>query len=124
MRTLSIALLCGALWTPAAQGAADEPVASAAAQDFDARVFAGVAAQAEALPDVRSLVALRRGRVAFEYHRSGQDRVLHKRAIDRIRVSIQIEQPPSAMHGRSHIAQVAEQEFAGKVRRCGPGRPR
>jgi CubicO group peptidase (beta-lactamase class C family) len=74
MRTLSIALLCGALWTPAAQGAADEPVASAAAQDFDARVFAGVAAQAEALPDVRSLVALRRGRVAFEYHRSGQDR--------------------------------------------------
>ena len=47
-------------------------VASAAEQAFDARVFAGLAAQAEALPDVRSLVLLRRGRVAFEYQRTGQ----------------------------------------------------
>ena len=69
---LSIALLCTALFAPAARGATDAAVASAAEQAFDARVFAGLAAQAEALPDVRSLVVLRRGRVAFEYQRTGQ----------------------------------------------------
>lgn len=74
MRTLSIALLCAALIASQARAAADEPVASPAEQAFDARVFAGLAAQAEALPDLRSLVVLRLGRMAFEYHRSGQDR--------------------------------------------------
>jgi CubicO group peptidase (beta-lactamase class C family) len=75
MRTLTIVLLCAVLSIKVVHGAVDEPVASSAEQAFDARVFGGLAAQAEALNDLRSLVLLRRGRVAFEYHRGGQDRV-------------------------------------------------
>lgn len=74
MRCLSIALLCAALCAPPAWAADDEPLASAGEQAFDAQVFAGLAARAEALPDLRSVVVLRRGRVAFEYWRSDQDR--------------------------------------------------
>ena len=72
MRLLSIILLCTSLALPAA--AQDAPAPSAAEQAFDARVFAGLPAQAEALADIRALVVLRRGRVAFEYHRGGQER--------------------------------------------------
>jgi CubicO group peptidase (beta-lactamase class C family) len=69
MRLLSISLLCTALALPAA--AHDESQPSPNEQAFDARVFAGLQVQAEALTDIRALVVLRRGRVAFEYHRGG-----------------------------------------------------
>ncbi len=47
------------------------PAPSAADQAFDIKAFAGLGHIAEALPDIRSVVVIRRGRVAFEYHRSG-----------------------------------------------------
>jgi CubicO group peptidase (beta-lactamase class C family) len=51
--------------------AQDAPPPSAAERAFDAEVFAGLQARAEALVDIRGLVVLRRGRVAFEYQRGG-----------------------------------------------------
>jgi CubicO group peptidase (beta-lactamase class C family) len=54
-----------------AVSAPDWPASSAAEQAFDAKTFAGLGASAEALPDIRGVVVIRRGRVAFEYHRSG-----------------------------------------------------
>jgi CubicO group peptidase (beta-lactamase class C family) len=65
------ALLCTALAAPVTHGAQDEPMPSAAGQAVDARVFAGLAARAETLADVHGVVVLHRGRLAFEYHRSG-----------------------------------------------------
>lgn len=62
-------MLCATLALPAA--AHDAPQASPTEQAFEARVFDGLQTQAEALADIRALVVLRRGRVAFEYHRSG-----------------------------------------------------
>lgn len=69
MRLFSISLLCTALAQPVA--AHDESRPSPYEHAFDARVFAGLAAQAEALADIRGLVVLRRGHVAFEYQRGG-----------------------------------------------------
>jgi CubicO group peptidase (beta-lactamase class C family) len=70
MRLLLMVLLCTVL-PVAAQG---ELPPSATERAFDAQVFTGLAEQAEALTDLRGLVVLRRGRVAFEYQRSGQAR--------------------------------------------------
>ncbi|MGL6109096.1 MAG: serine hydrolase domain-containing protein [Rubrivivax sp.] len=68
---LLVALLCvGAMAAPA-RSAPDDAAATADQRAFDTRTFNGLGGIAEALPDIRSVVVLRRGRVAFEYHRSG-----------------------------------------------------
>jgi CubicO group peptidase (beta-lactamase class C family) len=66
-------VLAALLWTAFGWAHAQTTPASppTAQQDFDTRTFAGLGHTIEALPDIRSVVVLRRGRVAFEFHRSG-----------------------------------------------------
>lgn len=49
----------------------DWPAATTAEQAFDAKTFAGLDRSIAELTDIRSVVVIRRGRVAFEYHRDG-----------------------------------------------------
>jgi CubicO group peptidase (beta-lactamase class C family) len=72
MHLLLIALLCTALTLPAAAQGELQP--SVTERAFDAQAFAGLTEQTEALADLRGLVVLRRGRVAFEFQRGGQAR--------------------------------------------------
>ena len=54
-----------------ARSAPDGPPPSPTAMALDDRAFAGLAVIIDALSDVRNVVLLRGGSVAFEYHRSG-----------------------------------------------------
>ena len=72
---LLAALFCAGLGAAQAQTAAlspaDWPATLPAEQAFDTKTFAGLGSIADDLPDIRGVVVIRRGRVAFEYHRSG-----------------------------------------------------
>jgi len=76
-RSLIVSLLPFALGLAQAQSASmpgqDWPTASPAEQALDAKAFAGLDRRIdESLTDIRSVVVIRRGHIAFEYYRSGQ----------------------------------------------------
>lgn len=72
---LLAAVLLAAMAAARAQGmsglGSDWPAATAAEQAFDTKTFAGLDRSIAELADIRSVVVIRRGRLAFEYHRGG-----------------------------------------------------